>query len=293
MYGLIVQSDFVLSLANAEPGSSPFLTGSHADIQVSLGSCDQIFKESIVHQFFRGSIDGLGHFLIINGDRIIAEPEKNVSTEHLCPAILGSAMAILLQQRGLLVLHASCVAIDDQAIAFLGVSGAGKSTMASAFHYMHGYPLITDDLLAIDLRNGHPVVFPSLPLVKLFPDAAIALGHSPSAFPSPATYQPKLIQNITLSHLQERYPLRKLYLLGIGHHHRILPMSDSEALLSLIHHSRDPKALNTPTLQAQHFMHCSALAQTTPIGRLERPRALNELPKIINLVEHDLNLSGT
>jgi hypothetical protein len=146
MYGLIVQSDFVLSLANAEPGSSPFLTGSHADIQVSLGSCDQIFKESIVHQFFRGSIDGLGHFLIINGDRIIAEPEKNVSTEHLCPAILGSAMAILLQQRGLLVLHASCVAIDDQAIAFLGVSGAGKSTMASAFHYMHGYPLITDDL---------------------------------------------------------------------------------------------------------------------------------------------------
>jgi hypothetical protein len=292
MYGLIVQSDFALSLANAEPASFLALTDSRADVQVSVGSCDQILKESTIHQYFQGSIDGLGQFLILNGDRIIAEPEKNVSREHLCPAILGSAMAILLQQRGLLVLHASCVAIDEQAIAFLGVSGAGKSTMASAFHYMHGYPLITDDLLAIDLRNGHPVVLPSLPLVKLFPDAAIALGHSSTEFPAPSPYQPKLIQNIPLSHLQEHYPLRKLYLLGIGHHHKILPLSSSEALLSLIHHSRDPKALNTPTLQAQHFRQCSVLAQTTPICRLERPRALHELPKIINQIEYDLDLSG-
>jgi hypothetical protein len=73
----------------------------------------------------------------------------------LLPILLaGTVSAFLLALRGETVLHASAVSIDGAAIAFVGQSGRGKSTIA-ALLCVAGAELVTDDVLTIDA--GPPV----------------------------------------------------------------------------------------------------------------------------------------
>lgn len=70
--------------------------------------------------------------------------------EALLPVLIGGAlMAVHLMLHNQLVLHASAVQAGDQAVAFVGRSGMGKSTLATALS-AQGYPLVTDDLLRVD-----------------------------------------------------------------------------------------------------------------------------------------------
>ncbi|NNC11893.1 hypothetical protein HII28_08375 [Planctomonas sp. JC2975] len=67
----------------------------------------------------------------------------------------GALLAWQLYMRGSLVLHASAVQVGDRAIAFVGGSGRGKSTMATLM-CAAGARIITDDLLRIDFSDGVP-----------------------------------------------------------------------------------------------------------------------------------------
>ena len=93
--------------------------------------------------------------------------------------LLGPALALLLHQRGFLVLHASAVSLDGGVVAFLGHSGHGKSTTAATLH-ARGAAIVADDVVAVDLgAPGGPAALPGFPLLKLWPDAVTALGENP------------------------------------------------------------------------------------------------------------------
>jgi hypothetical protein len=62
----------------------------------------------------------------------------------------GALVAVHLRLCGALVLHASAVAVDDRGLAFVGSSGMGKSTVASALAAA-GHPLVSDDVLRVTL----------------------------------------------------------------------------------------------------------------------------------------------
>jgi hypothetical protein len=64
----------------------------------------------------------------------------------------GALLSFLLMMRGEPVLHASAVDVGGRAIAFVGYSGMGKSTMA-ALVAAHGGRLVTDDVLRLDLSD--------------------------------------------------------------------------------------------------------------------------------------------
>lgn len=82
--------------------------------------------------------------------------------------LTGSALSALLQQRGIVTLHASAVVINDQAVAFFGQSGAGKSTAATAL-VERGFPLVTDDVLGLQLGFcGTVFVLPGYPRLGLW-----------------------------------------------------------------------------------------------------------------------------
>ncbi len=67
----------------------------------------------------------------------------------------GTVLSFALALRGELLLHASAVTIDGEAVAFAGLSGMGKST-AAALLCAGGAPLLADDALRVDL--GSPVM---------------------------------------------------------------------------------------------------------------------------------------
>jgi hypothetical protein len=77
--------------------------------------------------------------------------------EGLIPVLVsGAVMSLHLVMRGKLGLHASAVESAGGALAFVGTSGMGKSTIAALLG-LAGHPLVTDDLLHVDM-SSHPGV---------------------------------------------------------------------------------------------------------------------------------------
>jgi hypothetical protein len=74
--------------------------------------------------------------------------------------ITGSITAYLLSANGRLVLHASAVEVNGGALAFIGQSGQGKTTMATLL-CADGRALVSDDLLPVDVRGDQVMCVPA------------------------------------------------------------------------------------------------------------------------------------
>ncbi len=87
----------------------------------------------------------------ISGDLSEVVVRRDPAGRHeLLPILMaGTVSAFLLALRGHLVLHASAVVVDGAALAFVGQSGRGKSTVA-ALMCVDGAELVTDDVLSVD-----------------------------------------------------------------------------------------------------------------------------------------------
>lgn len=121
------------------------------------------------------SIPGVAAYAVRDGREIVIKPILDAAAPDVQAFVLGTAFGLLCHQRGLLPLHASCVAVGGHAVAFIGPSGAGKSTLAAAF-VQQGYPLLADDVTVVATANGTCVVLPAFPRLKLRSASARALA---------------------------------------------------------------------------------------------------------------------
>ena len=122
--------------------------------------------------------NGLGRVRVRSGTEILVEPAgRSDDADMLRLLVLGFALPALLHQRGLLVLHASVVAINGGSVAFMGRSGAGKSDASRESFFNGGDTIISDDIAVIDLAAGMPLrVQPGAPRLKLWPASVAKLG---------------------------------------------------------------------------------------------------------------------
>ncbi|HIK29959.1 MAG TPA: serine kinase [Oscillatoriales cyanobacterium M59_W2019_021] len=281
-YNLSIKSDFYFpELLDIENSAS-------SDIEIRISFLSISNSEIDNHPTsFLGKVDGAGLFLIRNGNEIIVDPEPGVEEALIRPLLLGPIMCILLRQRGMLVLHGSSVVIGDEAIAFIGHSGWGKSTLADSFH-AKGYPLLTDDVMALRMDRTQPIVFPSFPQVKLWPDAAKSIGHDPSQLPFLNSQSEKLAHKLTNGFVRDALPLKRLYVLGVGTHHEIISLQPQQAFVELVRHSRTITLLNDSLFLGNHLQHCTKLIEQVPIALLNRCKSLAAIPELIELIENDI-----
>lgn len=281
-YNLIIQSELLfpelLKLENSK----------HSDIQISRGSLsiDNSTLENNPASFL-GKVEGAGLFLVRNGNEIIVDPEPGVEEALIRPLLLGPIVCILLRQRGMFVLHGSSVVIGDGAIAFIGHSGWGKSTLADSFH-AKGYSLLTDDVMALHMDKMQPIVCPSFPQVKLWPDAAKSIGHDPSSLPFLNSQSEKLAHKLTDGFVRNSLPLKRLYVLGVGTHHEIISLPPQQAFVELVRHSRTITLLNDSHFLGNHLQHCTKLIERVPVALLNRRKSLAAIPELIELIEEDI-----
>jgi hypothetical protein len=80
-------------------------------------------------------------------------PVSGVDLDRVAVFAAGGLPAFVLTMQGEAVLHASAVEVAGRALAFVGASGMGKSTMA-ALCCAAGARLVTDDVLRVDLSEG-------------------------------------------------------------------------------------------------------------------------------------------
>ncbi len=238
-------------------------------------------------QNFLGEIPEVGEFFIHDGREIIINPVADVEEALLRTVLLGPVLCVLLRQRGLLVLHASCIDINHKGVAFMGGSGWGKSTLATAFHN-RGYDVLTDDVMPIQTKTGQPVVFPSYPQFKLCPEAATSLGHDTKSLLPVSQNSFKVAYTLTSGFQQTPLPLHHIYVLDKGSEHKITRIKPQEAFIELVRHTRAISSMSEQELMANHLHFCSELIKNVRFSRFTRKPSLGDLPKLVKLVEDDL-----
>lgn len=116
------------------------------------------------------------------GREVWADWPENYSLEDACTYLVGPVLGFVLRLRGTVCLHASGVAVDGRAIALVGLPGAGKSTTAAGFACC-GFPVLSDDVVALTDLAAQFLVEPGYPRINLWPDSVGRLFQSEDALP--------------------------------------------------------------------------------------------------------------
>jgi hypothetical protein len=233
---------------------------------------------------------GVGDLLIEDGQWITVVPCPNADEDALRLFVLGAGLGVLLHQRGLLVLHASAVAIDDGVVGFIGAKGWGKSTTAATLHQC-GHALISDELLVVRFDDqGRPWVIPGSPQIKLWADALVGIGGDPDLAVRVRSGVDKFHINAT-SIAPREFPFHGLYLLDGGEELSIRSMSPSEAFFGVVPHlyvHRFGTSFLQATDMARAFQQVSGLLRIITVKRLLRRRDLGQLSDMARLIEQDV-----
>ncbi|RAZ91267.1 serine kinase [Mesorhizobium hawassense] len=291
-YGLTVSSEVALPELESTAPAAP-------DLEIVVGPIDFPDAPSQGATAFRFvprrqylSWQAVGSFMISGARRIDVDPAPGVDDPLLAFPLLGPVMALALHQRGLLVLHASAVAVDGKSVVFMGDKGAGKSTTAGAM-IRAGHRLLTDDVVAMDLSDpDRPVILPGFPQLKLAADAAdvIRLEQAdvrPQVHPQIDKAQHRLRDGFAA----EAVPVSRLYVLERGERMAISPLTGTAALPAILKFSyvtRFGREALPSDFAAAHLRQCARIAGRIGVGRLEVPAGLDRIDEAVAAIETDL-----
>lgn len=161
------------------------------DLHIRLGDVPQklngtVHNHPLVqvndHGILRYSVRDVADYLVMDGREVLIDTPHPLGMPDVALFLLGSVLGFICHQRGLLPLHASCIALEGKIFAMAGHSGAGKSTLA-AILLAQGAQLLSDDVTVIDLRaTGGPLVLPTYPRQKLWRDTLDKFGIEPGRY---------------------------------------------------------------------------------------------------------------
>lgn len=219
------------------------------------------------------AIKDVARFLVRGGNRITVNPHPEASARNVRLFLLGSAMGVLLHQRGLLPLHANSVEIRGRAVAFMGHSGAGKSTLAAAFHDRGGR-FLSDDVCVLTQDAERFVVQPGIPRLRLWRDAVERSGRTTDGYERAFDALDKYTVGTGSAALAQPLLLGAIYLLRQGDPNADLEISrltGAAAAQVLIQNTYRGAFIRLVGDPARHFQSCLAVSREVPIFEMVRP----------------------
>lgn len=210
-------------------------------------------------EYYRFSYADRTEFVLNHGaTEIWADWPEPLTLEDAATYLLGPIMGFVMLLRGVVCLHASAIAIGDEAIAVLGPAGSGKSTTAAAFSE-RGYRILAEDVVTLDDHGRKFLVRPAYPCIRLWPASVKALYGS-------ETHLPKLTPNwekcyLDLTERPEQFqrrplPLAAIYQLGERSDNVAAPFVEAidraEGLISLVANSYATKLMDKQ-MRAREF----------------------------------------
>ncbi|NJK41564.1 MAG: hypothetical protein HC934_09795 [Acaryochloridaceae cyanobacterium SU_2_1] len=293
LYGLTLQSNFaILGLTELPVAAKP------AEVTLQLikdGSIGDYLPEKVAEQPIALQVsreDALlylrrcGVFLVQGGSKIVIIAQPDLSLDSLCYALLSLVMAVLLYQRGRLVLHGSTAIISGSAVTFLGDSGAGKSSTLAAL-YAQGHGMVADDLTAVDPQPSGATVCPGVPRLKLSRATAEILGLQAVLGPVIEGAEESFCSTAALP--DQAFPLTCLFILGVGPQITIEPIPPHQALVELLRYAGLRSVLDIR--DSSNFLQAALLAKRTRLYRLQRPQSLENLPDLAKILTQHVRAS--
>jgi hypothetical protein len=221
--------------------------------------------------------DGVRFAVERRGREVWADWPENYTLEDACTYLIGPVIGFVLRLRGVTSLHASAVAVDEQAIALVGFPGAGKSTTAAAFAH-RGYSVIADDVVALAEDGENILVPPGYPRVNLWPDSVRVLFGSEGALPRITPTWGKrymMLGDNGFGFATKPLPLRAIYLFGARETNLAAPaieeVTGGEAFAGLVANTYVNYLLDRE-MRSQEFDMLSRVVAGIPIRRV-RPSA--------------------
>lgn len=226
---------------------------------------------------------GVGIFHIPDDRTIIVTVEEQADNRMVERYLCGVVFAVLLYLRGLLVFHAACVAFNKcEAVAFIGDSGAGKSSLAALIH-LQGHPCLNDDVTPIKFASGRIVAVPGIPYVKVDRDFVqrhqIPFGKTCIVHPNEEQVYLSLEPQVP----QAPVDIRALVFLNPGATNCLQPISARQAMIETICYTLPARLLLQPGSR-EHFLQISHLAQSVPAYTLTRNLQADSREQLLAMV---------
>ncbi|HEY3988108.1 MAG TPA: hypothetical protein VGM02_02335 [Acidobacteriaceae bacterium] len=238
-------------------------------------------------------LPGVATYYVHDGQEIIVDRDPGAQELNVRSYLMGSLFAVLCHQRGLLPLHASAVATPQGAVAFLGASGAGKSSIA-AFLARHGHRILADDICLIDpAAPPDRRVLPVAPWLKLWSATLDAMRESSRGLSRVFSDDEKY--RYTLHQHQAPTPLAELILLERAESQaepsfeRLAPVHAVHAMLDFTYQSWLVRATGQTE---NYFLRCGEALDGVRVTRLRRPWGFEAMETTLAALETHLGLKS-
>jgi hypothetical protein len=218
---------------------------------------------------------------------ITCNHDRTVPIETIQHLFLDQVLPLVLSRTGTLLMHASAVDVPTGIVAFAGVTGMGKSTLATSFA-ANGYPLVTDDCLRVEFNDDELFGTPGYPSSRLWGDAIDGLFEEQPRLSEVAHYTDKKrlsFHNTRLSFCDETLPVKRIFVLlpheagedveGVV----IARMSLREAFMALATYIFKLDVSDRDLL-ATDFDRLGRIAQMSLCYRLSFPHDFDRLPAV-------------
>ena len=235
--------------------------------------------------------DGTQFWLNQEGTQIWATWPDHSTLEDTATYLLGPILGRLLRLRGTTCLHASAVAFGENAVAFVGSEGAGKSTTAAALA-LRGHAILSDDVVALAQRDGSFFVHPAYPYLCLWPESVESIYGSAEALPRfSANYEKRCLSlgKQELRFEERTLQLAAIYILGERRGDPaplVQEIAPREAFLALVANTFATNILDSG-MRAKEFETLGRLVPSVPIRQLCAHQDASRLTDLSDLLREE------
>lgn len=245
---------------------------------------------SINESEFSMQIDKVGTFYARGGKVAEYSPAKNASIPNIELYLNGSVFGAILHQRQILPIHGSSFAKDGRGFIISGESGAGKSSLTTAF-CLNGDDFLTDDVTPVVFKNDEPQILPYSDRIKLWEDSLSQFkkksGSLQKITPDEEKFYFPVSRNST-----DKIPLRALFV--------VEPKDVQKPKFQLVDKIKTIPALQEqiyrygflagmPHLKAVYFQKLITIGKQIPVIQIERPLKIS-ISDMHNLMDEYIKL---
>ncbi len=288
LYGLVVESDWPL------PECIPYEGVNTPNVRFLLGEvpAEGILADSenpwvqTTDSACWINFEGVARYLISSGREIRVQPYTNRDDPMVRLFLLGTALSVLLQQRGLLPIHGNAIEVNDGCLVCVGESGAGKSTLATAF-LQQGFRLLADDVVPVDQAG---LAWPGFPRIRLWGETAskfaIETTGLPRILPEMDKYQIPLGPGFCNAPL----PVKWLYVLEAhdAETFEILPYEGMARFEPLHQNTYRVQYLEHFAMKSKNLQQVTDLAGKIHMAKIRRPKQGFRLPELVEFILGDV-----